>query len=383
MKIRFLALFSLFLCNACQRKAALGPAADTMSNVAPPPMGASVYNDELKKEVALFDNVVNHRLDQRQLRRVVKGLMDGDQKLFSKDSKDADLVKLFLSLPELIRSLDTLSDNRKLWLKAKLLFLRRRFVEAAMYMSEVLKNEPDFIEARNWRARAIFFLGNPDLAVSELKKIVDESPKDSEAKMDALYLIGAIIYEANDLDKKRISIGIEAWQNYLAQKKSQPELKNELEASIADLKLRLEGQKNVVEIRDPFSPHKQNSPQKNEILKAFQEQKLLLCEELANQFLAKNYDVDVSIVKARTYFITDRLDEAVGLFEQIVQKKADYAPAFHYRGMAFMMKGNIEEAIASWKKTCELDPHYAKAHNLEQRIAVAQNMTGQIKIPTH
>lgn len=381
-RISFL-IFSAFLLMSCQRKAAQGPAADTMSAIAPPPMGATTYNDELKRELALLDDLVNDRIDQKHIKAVTKGLMEGNKELFSKTHEHAQLVKLFLTLPELVHPKEKLTDNRKKWLKAKLLFLKRRFVEASMLMSEVLKQEPTFIEARNWRARAIFFLGNPDLAVSELKMIVDQSSKDSEARLDALYLIGAIIFESNDPDKGRIKTGIDAWKNYLAHQKSSPELKSEIEASILELNRRLEGQKEPLPFQDPFTPAPLHSAEKNAVFAAFKDEKLLLAEELAAKLLAKNDDKDIAVIKARIFFKTGRLDEAVELFNQITKKHSDYAPGFHYRGMVFMMKGEMNEAVSSWKKAMTLDPVYGQAYNLEQRIAVAEKMTGPTKIESH
>ena len=68
------------------------------------------------------------------------------------------------------------------------------------------------------------------------------------------------------------------------------------------------------------------------------------------------------------------MDEASNLFENIIKQDKNYAPGFHYRGMTFMMKGQIKEAIESWQEVLKLDAPYAKSHNLEQRITVAKNM---------
>ncbi len=383
MKILLFLSFSALFLISCQRKPGLGPAADSMSSIAPPPMGATTYNDELKKELALLDDLVNNRIDQKQISAVTKALMAGDKELLSPKYEHAALVKLFLTLPELVHPKEKPTDNRKLWLRAKLLFLKRRFVEASLAMSEVLKNEPNFIEARNWRARAIFFLGNPDLAINELKLIIKQSSPQSEASLDAHYLIGAIVYESNDRDKTRISTGIDAWKKYLNHKESTPELQKEISESLSELQRRLEGKPESVPVLDPFTPQERNGLAKNAILQAFAEEKLLLAEELATKALQKGYDPDIAIIKARTFFKSGRLDEAVELFNQIVEKSPKYAPAFHYRGMAFMMKGQVKEALLSWKKTIALDGVYGKSHNLEQRISVAEKMVEPTKVEMH
>ncbi len=345
-------------------------------------MGATTYNDELKKELALLDDFVNARLDQKQVVTLKKALLDGNNKILSA-SENAGLLKLFLTLPELVGTSFPITENKKTWLKAKLLFLKRRFIESSILLSEVLKIEPDFIEARNWRARALFFLGNPDMAVSELLKIIHMTAKDSDESLDANYLIGAMIFESNDNDKQRIERGIDAWKRYIAHPKSPPELKEEVKQSLAELAKRTEGHPEVQASTDPFSPQKGYTKEKNALLEAFQKEQLLLAEELANKFLQKNYDVDVAIIKARTYFKSGRLDEAMTLFNAITDKNKNYAPAFHYQGMAYMMQGKVKEALESWQRTLKLDASYASAHNLQQRIKVAETMVQPTKVESH
>jgi tetratricopeptide (TPR) repeat protein len=378
---RVLSNFGMILCfvgtTSCQRKPALAPSADPFSAIEAPPMGGDTYNDELKRELSILERVLDNTIEPAQLARVKTALMTGNQEAIPKDKSDESyLAKVFLTLPELVHPRERLSDNRKLWLTAKFLFLKRRFVEAAMKMTTVLKSEPDFVEARNWRARAIFFLGNPDLAIRELETIMKRFPAKSSESLDALYLIGAIIYESNDNEKHRIATGIRAWERYLEVAEPSPDMKSEILQSLAELKVRHEGKAKPAPSIDPFIPSEGNTAEKNAILVAFAKEELGLALELADKFLKKSYDNAIAVVKARILFKNGRLDDAAELFLAIVTKDKTYAPGYHYQGMAFMLKGEPEHAIASWQKTVALDPSYAHAHGLVQRIAVAQKMVG-------
>lgn len=385
MVFRNLLLLMLALVGGCQKKAALSPSGDPQSVLAPLPMGATVYNGELQKELTLLDDLLQNRIDLRRIEETVHALMAGRLNEKASVAMNETLASLFLTLPELIHGYKKLTPNEKLWCKAKLLFLRRRFIEASTVMTEILKHDPHFTEARNWRARAYFFLGNPDRAVSELQYIIKENPPTSPQSLESLYLIGAIIFESNDLDKHRLNTGIKAWQDYLHLAQSDEELSAEITTGLAELKNRQKGneQTQVAVIADPFSPRESFSAHKNAALTAFMKDELLLALELCNKSLSQSYDRDVAIVKARIYIKTGRMDEAVDLFASITEKNAHYAPAFHFSGMAFMLKGQIENAIRSWKKTLELDPAYARSHRLDQRLAVAQNMLQPTPIETH
>ena len=372
----YFALIAL-LGAGCQKKPALAPAADPLSILAAPPMGATTYNDELKKELGLLDKLLDQSLDPKILASVKEALMEGKTKnRWAESSNEAYLVKVFLALPELVHPKVALDAAHKLWLRSKFLFLRRRFIEAATGMSEVLKLDPNLTKARNWRARAIFFLGNPDLAISELNKIVESEAPRSEAHLDALYLIGAIVYESNDHDAKRIKPGIDAWNKYLSLSDTDPHIKSEIDKSLKELALRLKGEdKNLSTLAvDLFLPNPKYNAQKNAVLEAFKAEDLTLATKLCEQALAQNYDKDLAVIKARIFIKSGRMDEASNLFDKIIEQDKNYAPGFHYRGMTFMMKGQIKEAIASWQEVIRLDSIYAKNHNLEQRIAVAQNM---------
>lgn len=366
---------------ACQKKPALSPAADPSSILSLPPMGAKVYNDELKKELDTLDALLNNQLPKKEVSEAKEQLLL--QKSSDKAQLSDGLSSLFLTLPELIHDHEHLSENRRTWIKAKLLFLRRRFVEASMLMSNVIKNEPHFIEAINWQARAIFFLGNPDLAIKKLEHITENTPKNSSSHLEALYLIGAIIYESEEEDKNSIKKGIHVWQEYLTYSKTDPTLEKEITNSLKELTSRLNNEEKQHAPFDPFMPIPSHSDEKRAILEAFHKEEMLTALKLCEESLKKSYDKDLAIIKARIFIKTGRMDEASTLFLNIVEKNQSYAPAFHYNGMALMFKGQLKEAITSWQKTFDLDPKYARFHKLDERIAVAKKMLNPIEVESH
>ncbi len=368
-----------FLPSDCQKKPALAPSADPFSAIEPPPMGATTYNDELKKQLLILDELLDQKIDSQMLSKVTAALMSGNVDKLSKDatSYESHLTKVLLTLPELVHPRENLSANQKLWLEAKFLFLKRRFIEAATKMTEVLQHEPNLAEVRNWRARAIFFLGNPDLAIAELNTIIKAFPAASAEALDALYLIGAIVFESNDTAAHRLATGIGAWEQYLERASPDPTMKKEILDSLVELRQRKESTARPATDLDPFSPSETFTAEKNAVLIAFAKEELDLALNLADALLKKKYDRAIATLKARIFFKTGRTEEAANLFLAIVTKDASYAPGYHYQGMAFMMRGEPQHAIASWRKTVAIDPIYARTHNLSQRIATAEKMIGE------
>lgn len=387
MVLRLYIVFGFFglLALSCQKKPGLAPAIDPLSALEPPPMGATTYNDELKHSLAVLDKLLNQGISQQKLESIKKALIAGDGKSlnFSATSDEAYLVKVLLALPELIHEKHDRSLNRKIWMQAKLYFINRRFIEAAQLMTQVLEKEPLFFEARNWRARAIFFLGNPDKAVSELNLIINQTGASSIHGLDALYLIGAIIYESDDKEAHRVQKGIDAWHTYLKLADAQENLTQEINDGLKELSLRLTKQPMITNSIDPFAPHDSYSTEKNTLLEAFGKDELLLALQLSDRALKKKFDPDIATIKARALFKTGRHDEAAQIFVDITTKYPRYAPGFHYQGMVFMMQGQPKRAIESWQKAMEVDLTYGQAHGLRQRIAVAEKMVAPQKIPSH
>lgn len=353
------------LINACQKPASIGSELDNLSGSELPPMGSITYNDELKKQIEVLDDILDKPLSF-DLKSRLKLLVNNKSSSSIHKDYDNNILKVIKLLPELLDDKKNYNEIEKIFLKSKLYFINRRFVESAIGMTHVLKRDPLFFEAINLRARSIFFLGNLHLAVMELEKIIKEAGENSEYGLDALYLIGAMIYESNQEDDVWLKKAIWAWNTYLIHV-ANTGLAEDVKNSLKDLSSRLDQK-----YQDDKYPNYSND--KNNILKAFTRDELLLALKLAEDFLKKDYDPDVAIIKARIMFKNGRHEEAKLLFDNIIKKFPSYAPGFHYLGMSYMMRGQPQQAIESWQKVIELDPKYASKHGLAKRIAVANNM---------
>jgi tetratricopeptide (TPR) repeat protein len=371
----FLGLLFLALAN-CQKKPALSPAGVNLSTLEPPPMGATNYNDEFIRDLAILDNILNSVIGRQRLRKIHDNLSDFYKKNKAKDrnQEDIHLGRILIVMPELLQQKKPFNDREKEWLRAKFHFLNRRHVEASMLMSAILqKNDDDLV--RSWRSRAIFFLGNPDLARSELKAVISRSGETSPQGLDALYLLGAMSYEDDERDKKHLNAGIDAWTRYLKLVDADSAMIKEIEQGLAELKRRLQGDLDNQGIyKDRFLPNDTYKESKNAILAAFAKEELLLAQRLAQESLKVAYDPDIATIKARILFKNGQIDEALTLFMSITEKDKKYAPGFHYRGMAFMLQGKRRDAILSWQRTLEIDETYGSFHDLKRRIAVAEKM---------
>lgn len=366
-------------CSGCQRAPALAPAADNLSPLELPPMGAQTYNDEMKRQLNLLDDLLDGRLNEQRLQKIKNAMIQGENKGLSLNpsSDDQHFVKIFMKLPELVQG-KVFDKNEKSWLKAKFYFANRRFVEASLLMTEILRTRDD-PKVRIIRARTAFILGNPDFAVKELESVLNASHEKSPEYLEVLYLIGAMRYEAHDVDEARIKSGINAWTRYLALAELGKAEEEEIKKGLSELKNRLPGHQVFLAKApiDPFLPDSRYSDDKNAIMNAFKDEKLLLALELCEHFLKQNHDDDIATIKARILFKTGKVIEASQLFADIIAKNSQYAPAFHYQGMTFMFLGRPKEAILSWERAIALNQTYGDAHNLRQRIAIAKKMSEQ------
>ena len=68
--------------------------------------------------------------------------------------------------------------------------------------------------------------------------------------------------------------------------------------------------------------------------------------------------------QASAAFSKGDYDAAISLFQQSIDLRPDFAPAYNYLGLAKKEKGgNLKELVPIFQKAIELDPHYADAHN--------------------
>ena len=57
-----------------------------------------------------------------------------------------------------------------------------------------------------------------------------------------------------------------------------------------------------------------------------------------------------------------QLDEAIAQYRKALEIKPDYAEAHYNLGIALAGRGQIDEAIDHYRKALEIKPDYAKAH---------------------
>lgn len=208
------------------------------------------------------------------------------------------------------------------YVQAEKLFEQQKFIESAKMLSKLLDQDPKLPGARNLLARCFFFLGNPDRSLEELQFVLSTAPLGTEASLDALFLMGAVALEAN-LSDSNFKKGKRAWEVYL---KVAP--KSNLTEKVTT---------GLVEMRALEDPKKATD-------------------------------------LARGYIQQSKFPKALAIFDRILKKQQNYVPAWHYQGMAFIMQGEPQKAVASWKQVFKKDPAYAKKFNLDQRIAVAEKL---------
>ncbi|MEI6806868.1 MAG: tetratricopeptide repeat protein [Myxococcaceae bacterium] len=207
--------------------------------------------------------------------------------------------------------------------QAEKLFEDQKFIDSAKMLSKLLDQDPKLPGARNLLARCFFFLGNPDRSIEELQFVLSTTSPGAEASLDALFLMGAVTLESNNLSEKNRLKGLKAWEVYL---KVAPKsnLTEKVVVGLAELKAL-------------------DDPQKATDL-------------------------------ARSYIQQSKVSKALAVFERVLKKQPNYVPAWHYQGMAFIMQGEPKKAVASWKEVFKKDPIYAKKFKLDQRIAVAEKL---------
>jgi tetratricopeptide (TPR) repeat protein len=214
-------------------------------------------------------------------------------------------------------------SQKPTYAQAEKLFEQQKFIESSKMLSKLLDQDPNLPGARNLLARCFFFLGNPDRSFEELQFVLTHSEPGSEVGLDALFLMGAVALESDGLSAAHYRTGQKAWEIYL---KTAPKsnVTEKVSAGLAEMRA----------LEDPAR----------------------------------------ATSLARSYIQRSNVSKALAIFQRVLKKKPDYVPAWHYQGMAFIMKGEPQKAVASWKQVFKKDPAYAKKFKLDQRIAVAEKL---------
>lgn len=66
--------------------------------------------------------------------------------------------------------------------------------------------------------------------------------------------------------------------------------------------------------------------------------------------------------KAQSLISDGRVDDAIGIFKEIISKHDDFVPAHYGLGMAYMMKEDFKACINEFKKAVDLDPGAVEPH---------------------
>lgn len=149
-------------------------------------------------------------------------------------TNNADLERKRLELEKTLPK-DELARQFQL---AEFYFNERRFIESAHLLSEILDQSQFYPSARNLLARCFFFLGNPDRTLEELEYIIVNQKSNANEFMDALYLMGAAVNEAQLASEKSLKKAIAAWETYMSLSKD-PVYQAEIKSSLSTLKKRL------------------------------------------------------------------------------------------------------------------------------------------------
>ena len=58
-----------------------------------------------------------------------------------------------------------------------------------------------------------------------------------------------------------------------------------------------------------------------------------------------------------------KLEEAIALYQQLINQSPQYAPAWHQLGVIMDSLGQIDQAILAYKQALLINPNYAESHN--------------------
>ncbi len=344
-QIYFTLFFACVLCfaPACQRKSKPAPAAAPSAMQAVAPMGSQTTNVAFAKRVKLLEDLMDGKIAKNQTDPAQKPIFDAI------DIKALDNIPVAQGLSRDI-------------LLAQLHFHEHRFIDASLLLSRILDKNAVFPRARNLLARCFFFLGNPDRAVQELAFVLLNQSKDPEEFLDALFLLGAAVHESASYSPKNLKKAIYAWDTYLKVVPESP-YKDKVVAGLAQMREALRSPKSV------------GFQSKALALKAFAAKDFKAAETTLNR--AKKelpHDPEITTTLARIYLQTGRANEALAEFDQITKLHPGYMPGWHYKGMAHILTGHPELAVAAWEQVMERDRGYASRFQLQSRIASAKKM---------
>lgn len=354
----------LFVLAGCQRAPMVSGSAEPNSVNSVAPMASDTSNAELLKRKKLVDQLFDGEVSEDDFKKA-RGLDLNDPNLQA-DESSIRLAKMigYLGLEKRPDKISKGSTQREFW-EAQFYFYERRFIEAAQIFSRILDVKPGWLRARNLLARCFYFLGNTDRAFLELQFVVANHSGDAEELLDALFLIGAIAMDSQSATSAQVEKGVGAWQTYLKLAPNSP-LREKIQDGLA-----------AYEAKKSAKPDKakETGNAKSDAIAALDGDDLLHAENKIRSAMKKfPRDEELAVALGRVYVKSGRVKEALEEFQQIVAKNPRTIAGHHYQGMAFMLSGAPEKAIASWEKVVQLDANYAERFNLSGRILIAKNL---------
>lgn len=85
-------------------------------------------------------------------------------------------------------------------------------------------------------------------------------------------------------------------------------------------------------------------------------------------------DEELVVALGRAYVQTQKVPEAIGLFEQHLKKDDKAVVVRHYLGMAYMFDRRHQDAANEWKKVGEIDAAYSAKFKLDNRAQIAEGL---------
>ncbi|MBM4279977.1 MAG: tetratricopeptide repeat protein [Deltaproteobacteria bacterium] len=407
-------LATAWLATSCLEPPGVGRAADPTRAPGPAPWGSATSNAELEKKRALLEDVLDGELTAEGL----AARLQKDWPELDTDQRARSLVGVTTVLEDLTKTgragKPVAPGPDREMAVAQLYFSERRFIEAATILSRVLDLAPTYPQARNLLARCFFFLGNRDRTIEELEFVLNhpEQQKDRGEVLDALFLLGAAVAETPGMSRENLQKARGAWETYLKIAPADSPSRDHVQKGLVDLEAGLRGEGPLAQPLVPVAagdddgataptaplPAAATPPAATSNTARRVEQLPADATPLARA-VAEGWDAldarDLATAEtklkaalkqdgkspealtglARVFVQTGRNDEAMTHFDKAIAQAPGYMPALHYRGMAKLMAGDPAGAVASWEQIRTKDPAYFAQFNLEQRVAVARQMS--------
>jgi tetratricopeptide (TPR) repeat protein len=326
------------------------------------PMESDTSNGELLKRKVLLERLLDGQVSKEEF-AAAKALNAHPKEDAPEDQQRLAKLIDYLSLEDLPPKAAVGSLERD-FAVGQFYFYERRFIEASQIFSKLLDKKPGLLRVRNLLARCFYFLGNMDRSYLELQYVLTNHSGQAEELLDALFLMGALAMDSPSATAEQIEKGIGAWQTYLKLAPKSP-LTQKIKDGLVTFEEKKKGKAAVAVTGNA----------KKDALSAVEGGDMLDAESKVTAALKKTpHDEELKVGLARVFVKTGRVSEALAEFGSVIRKNPRNVVAFHYQGMAHMMSGNPQGAIASWEKVLQLDAAYGDRFNLRGRIAIAQNL---------